>query len=127
MAKGYTSPSPFRDWLSQVLWPPRWGMLKEYDPEWDHFLRVALTLGMVKLDPFVEDRPETASRFTVRVGDDVVWESNYPYSYGYREGTRDRRNHWTHATGRPSFETMRLLRNEATRLRRELKEKLNNA
>lgn len=112
--------------------PPRWleklrgvmrlqvGMLIEYDPEWDHWLRVAITLGMVKPSYYggaVVDEYKWLSEYTVQVGPYTVWVGNYPYAFGHKEGEGPKR--------RPSFATMKLLHDEVQRIRKELLEDYN--
>lgn len=106
MGKSYTPPTPFREWLSRVFWLP--AVMHKYSPEWDHYLRVAIELGMVK--PCYhsdEPNPNWFSDCTVMVGDKTVWVGNYPYAYGI---WRDRR---------PSYKTIKLLRKVQLRLMKE--------
>ena len=111
MGDGYTPPTKFREWLSRLF--RHHVMLHEYCPDWDHYLRVAIELGMVKPAYFsVEDDPEWFSDSTVTVGDKVVWAGNYPYAYGIYQ---DRR---------PSYETIKLLRKVQLRLIKENKERM---
>lgn len=99
----YTPPSPFREWLSRLPFPHAWVMNCTYSPEWDHYLRVAITLGMVR--PYATFAGRYSYDHTVQIGPHDVWVGNYPYAYGingYPDATpRDRR---------PSFATIRLLK-----------------
>lgn len=111
MSKGYTPPTPFRDWLSRIFRVHI--MLHRYSPEWDHYLRVAIELGMVKPCYHSDkDDPRWFSDCTVRVGDKTVWVGNYPYAYGI---WMDRR---------PSYATMKLLRKLQLRLTKENEERM---
>lgn len=111
MTKGYTPPSPFREWLSRVF--RMHVALHDYSPVWDHYLRVAIELGMVKPSYHSgEDDPKWFSDCTVEVGDKTVWVGNYPYAYGIYQ---DRR---------PSYKTIKLLRKVQLRLIKENEERL---
>lgn len=121
MIGSYEPPSRLRDTLSRLLVPTRWIMLEPYSPEWDHWLRVAILLGMVK--PFYYSQRSSSSPMdaVVQVGDRIVWVGNYHYSYGFEWG----RPNGAEAIprGRPSFATMRLLKKEVKRLHRMEKER----
>jgi len=106
MGKSYTPPTPFREWLSRVF---RLHItLHKYSPEWDHFLRMAIVLGMVRPVYYGDEpNPKCFSDFTVMVGDKCVWVGNYPYSYGVWEGRM------------PSYATIKLLRKVQIQLTKE--------
>lgn len=111
MTTGYPSPTPFREWLSRVF--RLHVTLHEYSPAWDHYLRVAIELGMVKPSYHGgEDDPKWFSYCTVEVGDKTVWVGNYPYAYGIYENRR------------PSYKTIKLLRKVQLRLIEENEERL---
>ena len=111
MTKGYTPPTPFREWLSRVF---RLHItLHDYSPEWDHYLRVAIELGMVKpIYIGADDNPKWFSDCRVMVGDMEVWVGNYAYAYGIWEGCR------------PSYKTIKLLRKVQLRLIKENEKEL---
>lgn len=97
MANGYTPPTKFREWLSRLF--HLHVVMHEYDPEWDHFLRMAIVLGMVKPSYFgVKPDPNWFSNHQVLVGDKSVWVGNYPHVYGVWDNRR------------PSYATIKLLR-----------------
>lgn len=103
MAKSYTPPTPFREWLSRIFSAAL--MMHKYSPEWDHYLRVAIELGMVQPSYHSSNpNPKWFSDCTLMVGDKQVWVGNYPYAYGV---WMDRR---------PSYATMKLLRKVQIRL-----------
>lgn len=111
MGKGYTPPTPFREWLSRVF---RLHIaLHKYDPDWDHYLRMALVLNMVRPAYHSDEpNPKWFSDCTVMVGDKQVWVGNYPYAYGTWDGVR------------PSYATMKLLYKVQRRLVRENEKEL---
>lgn len=111
MTTGYTPPTKFREWLSRLF---RLHItLHEYSPAWDHYLRVAIELGMVKPSYIgAEDDPRWFSDCQVMVGDKTVWVGNYPYAYGIWEKRR------------PSYATIKLLRKVQLRLIKENEERL---
>jgi hypothetical protein len=77
-------------------------------------MRVAIVMGMVRLHYHgLEELPEWVSDHSVDVGPHNVWVGNYPFSYGHK-GLDGR--------ARPSFATMRLLKKEVKRLRRQHEE-----
>lgn len=111
-AKGYTPPSQFREWVSRC----HRFMLTTYDPEWDHFVRVALSLGMVRAGYYsAEPDPQWVSECHVVLGDEQVWVGNYPYAYGMPMGERKR----------PSYATIKLLKHHVDRVVREAKKGTN--
>jgi hypothetical protein len=86
-------------------------MLTYYCPEWDNYMRVAITMGMVRPHYYGPGEPaEWLSEHSVDVGPHNIWVGNYPYSYGHTE--------WA-GRARPSFATMRLLKKEVKRLHRQ--------
>jgi hypothetical protein len=119
MARGYTPPTPFREWLHRVLTPNAWTMMVRYDPEWDHYVRMGITLGMVGPVYFSGDpNPSWLSDGRVKIGPHDIWVGNYPYHYGSKMtamGSTERR---------PSIGTIRLLRKEQCRVMREVREGL---
>lgn len=111
MANGYTPPTPFREWLSRVF---RLHItMHEYSPSWDHFLRMAIVLNMVR-PAYHSDEPNPRwfSDCTVMVGDKQVWVGNYPYAYGTWDGVR------------PSYTTIKLLRKVHRRMIKENEKEL---
>jgi hypothetical protein len=102
MKKGYAPPSYFREWLTTVFSPTMWGSMHEYNPEWDHYVRVAIQLGMVK--PYYIT-PQDVSYHRVMIGSTETWVGNYPYGYGSHP-----------ELGRPSYKTIRMLRLVVTRV-----------
>jgi hypothetical protein len=114
MVKGYTPPTPFREWLNRLVTPSAWVMLAKYDPDWDHYVRVGIMLGMVEPVYFSENRdPKWMSEHEVKIGPYEIWVGNYPYHYGTKMtdlGSTERR---------PSIGTMRLLKIEQRRIQRE--------
>ena len=114
MWRGYTPPYRWAEQLRCLFPPSRWGMLTYYCPEWDNYMRVAITMGMVRLHYHgLEELPEWVSDHSVDVGPHNVWVGNYPFSYGHKG--------WDGRV-RPSFATMRLLKKEVKRLRRQHEE-----
>lgn len=111
MTTGYTPPTKFREWLSRLF--RLHVTLHDYSPAWDHYLRVAIELGMVKPTYYGgKEDPTLFSDCTVMVGDKKVWVGNYAYSYGIWEGRR------------PSYKTIKLLRKVHLRLIKENEERL---
>lgn len=111
-SKGYTPPTPFREWLYRMTHFGGWtAMLHKYNPVTDHYIRMAITLGMVKEHcPFREASLAERLRhadYHIEVGPHVLWVANYPYSYGVRSDG---------LTGRASYETIRMLRKEHLRI-----------
>jgi hypothetical protein len=105
MGKRYSAPP---EWLEKIRAALRGGGSIPYCPEWDHYVRVAITLGMVK--PYYDDSKKMrASEYYVRIGDYKVWVKNYPYAFGCVEAVKDR----------PSFATMKLLLKEVKRVQLE--------
>ena len=104
-SEGYAPPSRFREWASRLFGANI--MLSVYSPEWDHFVRVALSLGMVKVCYHSrEPDPEWVSNCTVMIGEHEVWVGNYPYQYGV-PFPRD---------VRPSYATIKLLKKHVDRV-----------
>ena len=102
MGNGYSAPPV---WLENFRGIFRGHMSTTYCQVWDHYIRVAITLGMVK--PFYHNDSKTSlSEYYVLVGDYKVWIRNYPYKFGFVDNVN----------GRPSFATMRLLHKEAKRV-----------
>lgn len=117
MRGGYKSPSRWAEQLRCLLVPTRCGMLTYYSPEWDHYMRVAITMGMVRPHYYGgQEARDWLSENIVEVGPYQIWVGNYPHSYGHK-GVDGR--------ARPSFATMRLLKKEVTRIHREHMENLN--
>lgn len=104
--KPYTSPSRLREFLSRILFPSAWYMAYEYDPEWDHFIRMSMFLGMIA-------EPKT---FTTFAGRKFVWLANYPYAFGcsnypYAFGCSETRHYGgPYRRGRPSYATIKALK-----------------
>lgn len=115
MSKGYTPPSRWAETLRRILYF-HWHMQTTYCPEWDHYVRMALTLGMVSFG-------DRVSEHVCSVGPHEVWVSNYPYAYGHSLWAD--RFHGLEPDLRPSYATMRLLHKEVARLRREKEENTN--
>jgi hypothetical protein len=102
MGNGYSAPPV---WLENFRGIFRGPMQTTYCRVWDHYIRVAITLGMVK--PCYHDGRKTIlSEYYVYVGDYKVWIENYPYNFGHTNNDVDR----------PSFATMRLLHKEVKRV-----------
>jgi len=105
MGNRYSAPPVWLENFREIFNDP---MQTTYCPEWDHYIRVAITLGMVK--PCYDDSKKMrASEYYVRIGDYKVWIKNYPYAFGCVESVRDR----------PSFATMKLLLKEVKRVHLE--------
>ena len=102
MGSGYSAPPV---WLENFKAFFHGHMSTTYCQVWDHYVRVAITLGMVK-PCYHNDRKTSLSEYYVYVGDYRVWIKNYPYMFGFVDNGKDR----------PSFATMRLLRKEAKRV-----------
>lgn len=111
-SKGYTPPSKFRELLYRITHFGGWtAMLHDYNPRTDHYIRMAITLGMVKecdniAGYSIAQRLRRAD-YHIQVGPHELWVANYPYSYGV---------HANGLAGRPSYETIRLLRKEQLRI-----------
>ena len=102
MGKGYSAPPVWLEKFREIFRGPT---QTTYCQVWDHYIRVAITLGMVK--PYYHnDRKTSLSEYYVYVGDYRVWIKNYPYMFGFLDDVKDR----------PSFATMRLLRKEVKRV-----------
>jgi hypothetical protein len=102
MRSGYSAPP---EWLENFKAFFHGTMATTYCQVWDHYVRVAITLGMVK--PYYHNDSKTSlSEYYVHVGDYKVWVKNYPYAFGFVDTVKDR----------PSFATMRLLRKEVKRV-----------
>ena len=106
--KGYKPPTPFRELASRAF-----GliiMLKPYDPDWDHYVRVAIALGMIRPYHYSEVAdPKWLSNCSVHIGKVAAWVGNYPYSYGVHPDL----------DVRPSYATIRLLKKHVDRVIRE--------
>ena len=117
MSKGYKPPSRWAERLRCLFPPTRWGMMTYYSPEWDHYMRMAITMGMVR--PYyygLQECRDWLSDASVEVGPYKIWVGNYPFAYGYES---------PEGRARPSFATMRLLKKEVRRIHREHEEKFN--
>jgi hypothetical protein len=107
MGNGYSAPPV---WLEKVREIFRGHMQTTYCPVWDHYVRVAITLGMVKHGYHNHDHKTSLPEYYVCVGDYRVWIKNYPDTFGFVIDGSNRRK------DRPSFATMRLLRKEVKRV-----------
>jgi hypothetical protein len=117
VSKGYKPPSRWAERLRCLFPPTRWGMMTYYSPEWDHYMRMAITMGMVR--PYyygLQECRDWLSDASVEVGPYKIWVGNYPFAYGYES---------PEGRARPSFATMRLLKKEVRRIHREHEEKFN--
>lgn len=103
--RGYTPPSRFRELASRFFGLRI--MLKTYDPKWDHYIRVAMTLGMIR-PYYYGSKPKSRllCDCMVLIGDYQVWVGNYPYSYGGNPETGVR----------PSYATIKLLKKHVDRV-----------
>jgi hypothetical protein len=102
MGKGYRAPPEWLEKFREIFSDP---MQTTYCQVWDHYVRVAITLGMV--EPCYDDSSKTSlSDHYVYVGDYKVWVKNYPHCFGCVNKVEDR----------PSFATMKLLRKEVKRV-----------
>lgn len=102
MGSGYRAPPEWLEKFKAIFHGP---METTYCPVWDHYVRVAITLGMVK--PHYHDSKKLSlSESYVRIGDYKVCIKNYPYAFGCVDTVKDR----------PSFATMKLLLKEVKRV-----------
>jgi hypothetical protein len=116
--KGYKPPSRLWEWFSRhgVL------MLSKYDPEWDHFVRMAITLGMVKVGYYSpQPDPTWLSECHVKIGDYEVWVGNYPYVYGVPSSGNIPDPTLEISRVRPSYATIKLLKKHVDQLIHEAK------
>ena len=106
MGRGYSAPP---EWLEKFRAFFRGSMSTTYCPAWDHYVRVAITMGMVKPYYHNNNKTRSLSQYYVLLGDYKVWIKNYPYAFGCVDTVKDR----------PSFATMKLLLKEVKRVHLE--------
>ena len=56
-------------------------MMTRYCPEWDHYMRVAITMGMVRPHYYgLQECRDWLSDASVEVGPYKIWVGNYPFA-----------------------------------------------